>query len=145
MAKKRKHVRRSGQRKQVAHLRVRLPEMLRYNLERAAAKNNRSINQELISRLRESFHELGTPSLIAQALIDTLDDSVLDAMKDLMVLTALEVKDEAATVRGLDAIKELIEDETTTVLTALEVKDEMNEGRGGDLSQTEGLKHGREG
>jgi Arc-like DNA binding domain len=147
MAQKRKRLSRSEQRKQVAHLRVRLPETLRHQLERAAAKNNRSMNQELISRLRESFHELGAPSLIAQALVDTLDDSVLDAMGPL-ILTKPELN------KAVDVKATLIEAQTAPmVLTELELKDEvfhkasiealreeMDKALGGDHSEREGPK-----
>jgi hypothetical protein len=64
-----------------AQLKVRLPEVLRSELERAAVKTGWSMNQEIVSRLIASFREPGqTAKTIAVALLNELDDQVIAEM-----------------------------------------------------------------
>ena len=61
----------------VAQLKVRLPEPLRRDLERAAARAVHSMNTEIVRRLTESFKNYGRAKLIADSLLKDLDDEVL--------------------------------------------------------------------
>ena len=64
-----------------AQLKVRLPEALRRELERAAAKTGWSMNSEILERLLKSFRAFGpTPKIIATALLNNLDDDVVHEM-----------------------------------------------------------------
>jgi hypothetical protein len=56
-------------------LKVRLPESLRRQLERDAARNQRSMNSEIVDRLhRSSQVDDDKTTLIAKAIIDTYPD-----------------------------------------------------------------------
>lgn len=56
-------------------LKVRLPELLRRRLERDAARNQRSMNSEIVDRLlRSSQVDDDKTTLIANAIIDTYPD-----------------------------------------------------------------------
>jgi hypothetical protein len=61
----------------VAQLKVRLPEPLRRDLERAAAGAGHSMNTEIVRRLSESFKDYGRAKFIANSLVNNLDDEVL--------------------------------------------------------------------
>jgi len=64
----------------VAQLKVRLPEPLRRDLERAAAGASHSMNTEIVRRLTESFKNYGRAKLIADSLLKDLDHEVLGEM-----------------------------------------------------------------
>ena len=70
MAKRR---RRSGR----AQLKVRLPEPLRREIEAAAAQRGHSMNTEIVERLLVFDKTRDAKKLVAQALLDTLDDEVI--------------------------------------------------------------------
>jgi Arc-like DNA binding dprotein len=58
--------------KQTVQLKVRLREFLRSRLERAAARNGRSMNSEIVERLNRSFHtDADASNMIAEAIIDS--------------------------------------------------------------------------
>jgi Arc-like DNA binding domain len=63
--------------RRVAQLKVRLPEPLRRDLERAAAEAGHSMNTEIVRRLSESFKNYGKAKLIADSLLKDLDQDVL--------------------------------------------------------------------
>ena len=64
----------------VAQLKVRLPEPLRRDLERAAAGAGHSMNTEIVRRLSESFKDYGRGVLIANALVKDLKEEILAEM-----------------------------------------------------------------
>jgi Arc-like DNA binding domain len=70
MAKRR---RRSGR----AQLKVRLPEPLRREIEGAAAQRGHSMNTEIVERLLVFDKTRDAKKLVAQALLDTLDDEII--------------------------------------------------------------------
>jgi hypothetical protein len=64
-----------------AQLKVRLPEVLRRELESAAAKTGWSMNSEILERLGKSFRATDpTQKIIATALLNNLDDDVVHEM-----------------------------------------------------------------
>ena len=73
-------VRKAKRMRQLAQLKVRLPEPLRRDLERAAAYAGHSMNAEIVKRLTESFHQFDKTKLVAHALLRDLDDGVLEEM-----------------------------------------------------------------
>jgi Arc-like DNA binding dprotein len=52
---------------EVVHLKLRLPEALRRQLEKAAAQNSRSMNSEILQRLEDSFRHGSLDALIQKA------------------------------------------------------------------------------
>ena len=72
MARKRK--RRQGR----AQLKVRLPEALRREIETAAAKRGHSMNTEIVERLLVFDATRDPNQLIAQALLDSLGDGIIN-------------------------------------------------------------------
>ena len=76
MARKRK--RRQGR----AQLKVRLPEALRREIETAAARRGHSMNTEIVERLLVFDRTRDAKKLVAQALLDTLDDEIIDHIVD---------------------------------------------------------------
>ena len=64
----------------VAQLKVRLPEPLRRDLERAAAGAGHSMNTEIVRRLSASFKDYGRAKLIAHALVKDLEEEILGEM-----------------------------------------------------------------
>src|SRR5271168_974318 len=72
----RKHIR-----ARVAQVKIRLPELLRRDLEHEAARKGLSMNAEIIKRLDESFRVLDQTKLIAKAVLSGLDDAVVDAIE----------------------------------------------------------------
>jgi hypothetical protein len=77
---------------QLVQLKVRLPEWLRRDLERAARDADRSMNSEILWRLRKSFiadegkrdEAKMTNKLIAQTLVEKLDDDIVNEMVDIV-------------------------------------------------------------
>jgi Arc-like DNA binding domain len=67
-------------RKSVAQIKVRLPELLRRDLEQAAKTHGQSMNVEMVQRLNASFQKMDAHKLIAAALLDGLDDAVVEEM-----------------------------------------------------------------
>jgi len=70
----RKRKRRQGR----AQLKVRLPEALRREIETAATKRGHSMNTEIVERLLVFDRTRDAKKLVAQALLDTLDDEIID-------------------------------------------------------------------
>jgi Arc-like DNA binding domain len=69
--------------KQTVQLKVRLREFLRLRLERAAARNGRSMNSEIVDRLSRSFHmDADASNMIAEAIIDSYPD-VADRIEEI--------------------------------------------------------------
>lgn len=68
----------------LAQLKVRLPEHLRIQLERAAKRSQHSMNAEIVKRLIESYHNFDKTKLIAQALVRDLDDSIVTEMVNIV-------------------------------------------------------------
>src|SRR5436190_5944273 len=71
----------------IVNLKLRLPERLRAQLERAARKGDRSLNSEIISRVEESFtrHKMVdeiTSALRAQLVEDFRIEEITSATKD---------------------------------------------------------------
>jgi hypothetical protein len=67
----------------VAQVKVRLPEYIRWSLDREASKRGHSMNAEIVRRLRESLLvQDKTTSVIAQALLNGLDSAIVDEMVD---------------------------------------------------------------
>lgn len=67
----------------VAQVKVRLPESIRWSLEREASKRGHSMNEEIVRRLRESLLVRDkTTSVIAQALLNGLDRAIVNEMVD---------------------------------------------------------------
>jgi hypothetical protein len=69
----RKRKRRQGR----AQLKVRLPEALRREIEAAAAQRGHSMNTEIVERLLVFDKTRDAKKLVAQALLDTLDDEII--------------------------------------------------------------------
>ena len=66
-----------------AQLKVRLPEALRYSLEREARSRGHSMNAEIVRRLRESVLAQGEPAkVVAKALLSSLDDAIVNEIVD---------------------------------------------------------------
>jgi plasmid stability protein len=87
-----------------AQIKVRLPEALRWNLEREASAHGHSMNAEIVRRLRDSFlaqHDRTT--LVAEALLESLDDNVIAKMADIVMRSREE--DELGYM-GQDALDE---------------------------------------
>jgi hypothetical protein len=70
----RKRKRRQGR----AQLKVRLPEALRREIETAAAKRGHSMNTEIVERLLVFDATRDPNQLIAQALLDSLGDGIIN-------------------------------------------------------------------
>jgi hypothetical protein len=95
---------------EVVQLKVRLPELLRFQLESEARRSNRSMNAEIVSRLNESFlvGEVDRAKTVAIALVATLDNDTLDEIESLLNPQRYDVNDdtlkrEAETIlSGLD-------------------------------------------
>ena len=80
MARKRRRARDA-----TVQLKVRLPESLRRWLERDAARNQRSMNSEIVDRLRRSFQsDEDKTTLIARAIIDTYP-GIADRIEEIFV------------------------------------------------------------
>jgi hypothetical protein len=65
-------------RKGVAQIKVRLPEPLRRDLEQAARTHGQSMNVEMVQRLNASFQNMDAHKLIAAAVLNGLDDFVVE-------------------------------------------------------------------
>jgi Arc-like DNA binding domain len=78
------HVARKFTRHRLAQVKVRLPELLRRELEREAARNEHSMNAEIVKRLHESFRVLDQTMLIANAVLTGLDDAVVEKIEDIL-------------------------------------------------------------
>jgi Arc-like DNA binding domain len=67
-----------------AQVKVRLPEALRFSLEREASSHGHSMNTEIVRRLRESFlAQDEQTTLIAKTLLAGLDDFIVEKMVDM--------------------------------------------------------------
>jgi hypothetical protein len=77
-------VARKNTRARLAQVKVRLPELLRRELDREAARNEHSMNAEIVKRLQESFRAIDQTSLIAKAVLDGLDDAVVDKIEHIL-------------------------------------------------------------
>jgi hypothetical protein len=71
-----------------AQLKIRLPESLRFELERAAEKAEHSMNAEIVKRLNESIYGGQDPAgMAAEAILNGLDKDIVAKIED-MVLSA---------------------------------------------------------
>ena len=71
-----------AERSRQAQLKVRLPESLRFSLEREAASRGHSMNAEIVRRLHESFlARQKTTRLIAETLLQGLDPEIVDEIE----------------------------------------------------------------
>ena len=95
MALRSKHSKRSSPVRrtlsQLAQLKVRLPEPLRRDLERAAARAGHSMNAEIVKRLTQSFVELDRTKIIASALVTHLDDDIVNEMVNIFRRREVEI------------------------------------------------------
>jgi Arc-like DNA binding domain len=90
--------------KSPAQIKVRLPEALRWSLEKEASSRGHSMNAEIVRRLRDSFLTRDNPTrLVAEALVEKLDDGTLEEMVDIVMRSRAE--DELG-YAGLDAMDE---------------------------------------
>jgi Arc-like DNA binding domain len=81
--------------KSPAQIKVRLPEALRWSLEKEASSRGHSMNTEIVRRLRDSFLSRDNPTrLVAEALVEKLDDGTLEEMVDIVMKR--HAKDELA-------------------------------------------------
>ncbi|HME28774.1 MAG TPA: Arc family DNA-binding protein [Pseudolabrys sp.] len=95
--------RRLADKSQVAQLKVRLPEVLRWSLEREASSRGHSMNTEIVRRLRESFlAQDKTTTLIAKTLLSGLDDAVIEKMVEIVMRERAE--EEMAEMAREDAV-----------------------------------------
>ena len=69
---------------------LRCPRMLWASLGRAAERNQRSLNTEIIDRLRSTFEERGTPILIAQEILESLPRAVLHELGQVLFKKLVE-------------------------------------------------------
>lgn len=84
-------LRRSGSER----INVRLPEALRVTLEIEARAHKHSLNAEIVGRLRDSvLAKDQPPRLIAKALLNGLDDAIVQEMVD--IVTGDRARDELA-------------------------------------------------
>jgi hypothetical protein len=66
-----------------AQLKVRLPESLRFELERAADKADHSMNAEIVRRLHESIYGGQDPAgMAAEAILNGLDQEIVTRIED---------------------------------------------------------------
>jgi len=73
------------ERSSLARINVRLPEPLRSRLEIEARSQKHSVNTEIVRRLRDSFLTHDNPTkVIAQLLLDNLDDKITSEMVDIV-------------------------------------------------------------
>ena len=71
-----------------AQLKIRLPETLRFELEKAADKAERSMNAEIVRRLSESIYSGQDPAgMAAEAILNGLDKEIVAKIED-MILSA---------------------------------------------------------
>ena len=83
---------RGFERPSLARINVRLPEPLRSRLEIEARSQKHSVNTEIVRRLRDSFLTQDNPTkVIAQLLLDNLDDKITSEMVD--IVNRLEAED----------------------------------------------------
>jgi hypothetical protein len=72
---------------------VRLPEVLRRTLEREATRNAHSMNSEIVERLQRSFHhEEEKINLVAQGILDSLDDATHSRLVEIVLRDRAEVE-----------------------------------------------------
>ena len=82
MARKRKTSRWSRR----AQLKIRLPEPVRLNLERAARRADRSMNAEMVWRLTESVSGDKDPyAIAAEAILNGLDEQIVTKIEDMIL------------------------------------------------------------
>jgi hypothetical protein len=83
LARRLKGPRWEGKKSERAQLKVRLPEPLRFSLEKEAASRGHSMNTEIVRRLSESFlaRDQAT-TIIAKTLLEGLDDYIVNEMVD---------------------------------------------------------------
>jgi hypothetical protein len=69
-----------------AELKLRLPEPLRLNLERAARRADRSMNAEAVWRLSESVLGKRDPyAIAAEAILNGLDERIVTIIEDMIL------------------------------------------------------------
>jgi hypothetical protein len=68
----------------LAQVKVRLPEVLRRELEREAEREGRSMNTEIVVRLHQSFRKTDQATQIAEALLKGLDADVVAKIDDIL-------------------------------------------------------------
>jgi hypothetical protein len=86
----------------IVQLKLRLEENVRRALERSAKANSRSLNSEIVHRLRQSFAQQSDKraDVVAEYLIGVLhDEGVLDRMLEL-------IKEDEAAMDAEDSLKE---------------------------------------
>ena len=77
-------------------LKVRMSEMLRRQMEDAAARNGRSMNAEIVARLGHSIQkDQDAITELAKLLLDSVPDDVRHRMIQLMSQTAMEAAPDA--------------------------------------------------
>ena len=86
MARRKRHGRSFANKSRQAQLKVRLPEALRYTLEREARSRGHSMNTEIVRRLGESIRAKDEPTkVVAQALVDCLPDEVVGEIEEILM------------------------------------------------------------
>jgi hypothetical protein len=69
----------------VVQLKLRLEEYIRRRLEHSAKKNSRSLNSEIVHRLRQSLRDAEDDTdATAKAVMDSLDSKVLDRIIEMV-------------------------------------------------------------
>src|SRR5258708_4810701 len=69
----------------VVQLKLRLEEYIRRRLEHSAKKNSRSLNSEIVHRLRQSLRDAEDDTdATAKAVMDSLDPKVLDRIIEMV-------------------------------------------------------------
>jgi len=91
-----------------AELKLRLPEALRYSLERSAQERGDSMNSEIVKRLNSTFQyrqDDRTAKIVARALLTYLPDEVVNEMYE--TVRQIEAEDMRA-----DMAKEMWEEDS---------------------------------
>jgi Arc-like DNA binding domain len=78
VARKRKSQKSKRPKGGIVFFNVRMPEWLRRDLERVSAAHGRSMNTEIVGRLTQSFSEKNNNKIVASALVQHLDDEIIN-------------------------------------------------------------------
>jgi hypothetical protein len=86
MARRRKRGLLVAKMQRQAQLKIRLPETLRFELERSAERAERSMNAEIVRRLSESVYGGNDPAaLAAEAILNGLDQEIVTIIEDMIL------------------------------------------------------------
>jgi hypothetical protein len=111
MARRKKSVARMHQ---LAQLKIRLPEWLRFKLEREAADADRSMNAEIVRRLASSVQGGGQHNwagVVAEAIWNGLDPEIAKRLEDIVLSAAGE---SAADLMSMYSEEENAQDDAKT-------------------------------